>query len=1002
MALALALMVRGAGADPIVIPAGPFWMGRDVPDPMNCPETCWHDDEMAGHWVDLDEFAIEPYEVTNGQYVTFLNAVGVTSDNEGHAYIDAEDPDIHIRFLNGQWEVDAGWESHPMVEVSWHGAQAYCAWVGGRLPTEAEWEKAAGWDPVAGASRWYPWGEEFSCVVSSWQCNDPPTTRISTKPVGTFPGGASAYGLYDMAGNVWEWTGGGYSSYPGVPESAGPFEAFFMAAQRGGSWRNTYYNLRSVVRSPAPPGITEDNVGFRVCYSDTHPSPPPVVVPPRAVYEEWVEDFSTSIPLAETYTWWSYGGASYGVDTTNGWMVARMFNNSNPSNVGGEHMGMIRRDTGDLFAPGDYVDITARIKYDRADRAYARSSVGVSWGDTRGIVPGGRGADENFGHPWYLVANSTDTANTWHEVTLERVRWGEGALCIGFGLWANLSHKALPPIVGQQGIWVDWLRVRHSQPWTPEALVDFSADVTEGIAPQPVQFSDHSLVAGASAWLWDFGDGHTSTEHKPLHTYTQPGVYTVRLTVTGTGGTLYARKIGYIKVVEEKVDFSADVLGGGAPLSVQFTDLSEVRGASAWWWDFGDGQTSTQQHPAHVYTMEGAYSVRLTVTGDGGDQSVEKPAFITVATLPSVAFIGAMPFNAADVEIIQRLQAMKLSVTQYPDEPGQRPSAAQIAATHDLVIGSSTLYVGYINGEFRNQAVPFLYWEPTLNTVAREALSSIGLSTGGQTQINVVDNTHPIMAGVPLGPVTVTTEPSTMSYGAGTLGSGVRVLATHVSDPSSRMIMVAERGATLADGGAAAHRRISLHLHNSTWSVSNDIGRLIFENAVVYALGGVAAGFSAQTLTGDSPLQVQFTDESTGPVTSWSWDFGDGSTSGQRHPAHVYEAPGLYTVSLTVRGLGQPSTLRRQDYLLVGPFAPVDLDTDGDVDADDLGSFQACARGPAIAHDGSDLCAAADVDGDGDVDQSDFGRLQACFNGAGVWVDPGCGAHQAMGAPPVQ
>ncbi len=191
----------------VVIPAGPFAMGSDTGAA----------DERPAHRVDLPAFSIDRTPVTNAEFAVFLNAVGPISPT-GDRFFDWDDNDARIHDKSGVWVADAGFETHPAVEVSWFGATEYCAWVGKRLPTEAEWEKAArGTD-----GRKYPWG------------NSPPDrTRAQfsagwneTAPVRSFPQGASPYGVLDLAGNVWEWVSSAYRPYPYIPsdgrEDLGP------------------------------------------------------------------------------------------------------------------------------------------------------------------------------------------------------------------------------------------------------------------------------------------------------------------------------------------------------------------------------------------------------------------------------------------------------------------------------------------------------------------------------------------------------------------------------------------------------------------------------------------------------------------------------------------------------------------------------------------------------------------------------------------------------------
>ena len=177
------------------IPAGPFLMGSD-----DGPA-----DERPQHRISLPEFSIDRLPVTNAQFARFLESKGVGAET-GDRWYDIDDNDARIHRRDGKWQADSGFENHPVVEVSWFGAAAYCGWAGKRLPTEAEWEKSArGTD-----GRKFPWGNEppdrtRAHFTGGW--ND-------LRPVGSFPKGASPYGVLDLAGNGWEWVSSAYLPYP--------------------------------------------------------------------------------------------------------------------------------------------------------------------------------------------------------------------------------------------------------------------------------------------------------------------------------------------------------------------------------------------------------------------------------------------------------------------------------------------------------------------------------------------------------------------------------------------------------------------------------------------------------------------------------------------------------------------------------------------------------------------------------------------------------------------
>ena len=165
---------------------------------------------------------------------------------------------------------------------------------------------------------------------------------------------------------------------------------------------------------------------------------------------------------------------------------------------------------------------------------------------------------------------------------------------------------------------------------TPVAL--FHSNVTSGTVPTSVQFLDSSTNSPTS-WVWSFGDGGSSTEQNPVHTYTSAGTYTVTLTATNAGGSNTVSKTGHLIIgtvaTAPDAAFLSTVETGSAPLTIQFVD-SSANTPTSWVWSFGDGNTSTLQNPSHTYMTEGTYTVTLTVTNTGGSDTVTRAGYITV------------------------------------------------------------------------------------------------------------------------------------------------------------------------------------------------------------------------------------------------------------------------------------------------------------------------------------------------------------------------------------
>ncbi len=167
---------------------------------------------------------------------------------------------------------------------------------------------------------------------------------------------------------------------------------------------------------------------------------------------------------------------------------------------------------------------------------------------------------------------------------------------------------------------------------------DFYTTTQSGNMPLRVTFFDRSDGTPPLQYLWDFGDGTTSTLKEPTHIFGPNGKYTVSLTVTNSYGKDTKTRTGYISVGDPpKVNFSVSSANGILPLTVTFSDLSGDSPES-WQWDFGDGSTSAVQNPTHTYTKPGTYSVTLSSTNEFGTGQIIRSGLITAGTIPKAEF----------------------------------------------------------------------------------------------------------------------------------------------------------------------------------------------------------------------------------------------------------------------------------------------------------------------------------------------------------------------------
>jgi PKD repeat protein len=432
-----------------------------------------------------------------------------------------------------------------------------------------------------------------------------------------------------------------------------------------------------------------------------------------------------------------------------------------------------------------------------------------------------------------------------------------------------------------------------SDPVLPTAA--FSGSPLTGIRPLAVQFTDQSTPGSfpITSWSWSFGDGGTSTSQNPSHTYSVAGSYAVTLTITTSAGSDSDTKAGYVVVsdpVLPTAGFSGSPRSGSIPLAVQFTDQSSAGTypISSRSWSFGDGGTSTAQNPSHTYNSAGSFTVSLTVTTSAGSDSETKSAYIVTTQLPTAAFEGTprsgdrpltVQFSDLSAEGTSPITSWSWSFGDGATSTSQNPSHTYAAA-----------------GTY---------------TVALTVTTADGSDTA----------TKPGYIAVSEPPA-----PPTADF-SGTPTSGPAPLTVQFTDLSIQgTAPISSWLWTFGDAGTSTAQNPShAYLLPGTYTVSLTVTTAdgtdsVTKNGYITACAIPTADFLASPTSSPAPLTTQFTDLSLpgeGPIGSWSWSFGDGGTSTEQNPSHVYTTPGVYDVSLTVANACGSDSETKSGYITV-------------------------------------------------------------------------------------
>jgi PKD repeat protein len=425
---------------------------------------------------------------------------------------------------------------------------------------------------------------------------------------------------------------------------------------------------------------------------------------------------------------------------------------------------------------------------------------------------------------------------------------------------------------------------------------EFLATTRTGIVPFAAHFMDLS-VGNFDTWAWDFdNDGIIdSTEQNPFHTYYTVGGYTVSLTASGPDGSDIETKADYIQVVKA-VDFVAAPRAGGTPMQVWFVNNS-MGDFTEWFWDFGDGRTNQTENPSHVYWNSGAYTVSLTGTGPGGEETETKVDYILVGVEPDTPLITKVK-HSGEVE-----PGGVIALVGYFFGDSQGDS--------EVHIGGKTYGPGSSNIK--------LWTDRKIRVkIPNYTCDSFNGETEKTRKASVVVNGT---VSNKMSFTIIKPDPCVAFSATPTSGSGPLVVNFTDESESSQVIQAWAwdfDGDTIFDS-LEQHPGFT-YTDPGDYTVSLTVTSPAGTNTRIeskFITVEPAARFSASPKSGTAPLTVTFTDNTVGTVDTWSWDFDNDGTedSTEQNPSYSFNLPGTYTVTLTVTGPGGTDVKTRQDLI---------------------------------------------------------------------------------------
>lgn len=400
--------------------------------------------------------------------------------------------------------------------------------------------------------------------------------------------------------------------------------------------------------------------------------------------------------------------------------------------------------------------------------------------------------------------------------------------------------------------------------------------------PLTATFRDQSTGSTPLTYHWDFGDGSSSSEQNPKHTYITSGPYTVTLTVTNSYGSDTITKKDVISPgLGPRADFTVAPSSGTVPLPVLFTDASSGNPTS-WLWEFGDATTSDQQNPVHVYSAGSKYSVTLTVSNDYGSSTVTKSGVVTAIKSLNASFIA-------------------------DPATGRVPLTVRFT---DTSIGTPTSWKwNFGDGSTSKDQNPV------------HIFSSNGVYMVSLTVTNAAEN-DTTTQNINAGGVPVADFSADKTQAA--INENIQFTDLSTNSPTQWLWDFGD-GVTVSSQNPV-HQYLAKGIYTVTLTAANDNGKnsITKKNYIDIGLAPIA-DFISDSQTVGIPGNVQFIDRSTQYPTSWLWDFGDGATSTEESPSHLYKTAGSYTVSLTVKNNAGSNTKVVQNYINAGLGPRVDF-----------------------------------------------------------------------------